>query len=138
VAASFKSAALVSASTSPWDARITLSSGLLERSARATITFPAAGAAPSVITSSTRPGWLYLAIAGLVVLLLVILGLLAVLRRRWRRPPRDDLMQDEENDDPTDDSDGHDQTVPWEASAHDIPKLRDGSGRDGATKRVVS
>jgi hypothetical protein len=74
----------------PWDAQITLRSGLVERSARATITFPATGAAPSVITLSTRPGWLYLAITGLVVfLLLVILALLVVLRRHrpaHRRP----------------------------------------------------
>jgi hypothetical protein len=59
----------------PWDARITLRSGLLERRAEATITFPDAGAAPSVSTSSTRPGWLYPAIAALVILLL--LGLVA-------------------------------------------------------------
>ena len=36
----------------PWDARITLRSGLLERSARATITFPDTGASPPVNTTS--------------------------------------------------------------------------------------
>lgn len=69
----------------PWDAQITLRSGLLERSARATITFPAAGAAPAVFAAATRPGWLYPAIAGLVVLLLLVIGALLVLLRRRRR-----------------------------------------------------
>jgi hypothetical protein len=59
----------------PWDARVTLRSGLLERKARATITFPHNGASHS----------LYLAIAGLVLLLLLLLGIaarLVVIRRR--------------------------------------------------------
>jgi hypothetical protein len=80
----------------PWDARITLHSGLLKRSTRATITFPDAGASPAVKTTSTRPGWLYPAIAGIVVLLLGIAVLRVVPRRRRaespvrssRRPPR--------------------------------------------------
>lgn len=104
----------------PWDARITLRSGLLERNAEATITFPAAGAAPSVITSSTRPGWLYPAIAGSVVLLLlVILVLLVVLWRRRRdeeEPPAEDTadedIPDKENGGQTNDSGRHDQTDP--------------------------
>lgn len=71
----------------PWDARITLRSGLLERSAQAIITFPAAGAAPAV-TTSTGPGWLYPAVAGLIVLLLLgVATLLVVIRRLRRRPP---------------------------------------------------
>jgi hypothetical protein len=70
----------------PWDARITLHSGLLERSARATITFPATGASPPVNSTPTRPGWLYPAIVGLGILLLLgIAVLLIVLRRRRRR-----------------------------------------------------
>jgi hypothetical protein len=68
----------------PWDARITLHSGLLDRSARATISFPDAGAAPSVKATSTGSGWLYLAIARLVVLLLLILAARYVLRKRRR------------------------------------------------------
>jgi LPXTG-motif cell wall-anchored protein len=57
----------------PWDARVTLHSGLLERSARGTITFPNTG-------TSHAP---YLAIAGLVVLLVLgIAALLVVIRRR--------------------------------------------------------
>jgi hypothetical protein len=41
----------------PWDATITLSSGLLERSATATIAFPESGSSPPVATSSPA-GWL--------------------------------------------------------------------------------
>ena len=70
----------------PWDARITLKSGLLERSARATITFPKAGAGTPVETS-TRPVWLYLFLGGLILLLLGIGARIAVLRRRRHRPP---------------------------------------------------
>jgi hypothetical protein len=55
----------------PWNAQITLRSGLVERSARATITFPAAGAAPTVKTTADRPRWLYPAIAATLLLLLV-------------------------------------------------------------------
>jgi hypothetical protein len=67
----------------PWVARITLRSGLLERTARATITFPAAGASASVRTVPVRPGWLFPAIAGLAVTLL--LGTATVLVARARR-----------------------------------------------------
>jgi hypothetical protein len=71
----------------PWNARITLQSGLLERSAQATLTFPDIGAAPPVNTTSARPGWLGLALAGLIVLLLLgIAALLVILRQRPRRP----------------------------------------------------
>jgi hypothetical protein len=67
----------------PWDARISLHSGLLQRSERATITFPAAGTSPPVSTSGS--GWLYLVI-GLGILSLLGVGvLLVVLRRRRRR-----------------------------------------------------
>jgi hypothetical protein len=66
----------------PWDARISLHSGVLERSARATITFPAAGVAPPV--STTGPIWLYIAI-GIAILVLGLAALLGVVRRRRRR-----------------------------------------------------
>jgi hypothetical protein len=72
----------------PWDARISLQSGSLERSARATMTFPDAGAAPPVPTRSARPGWFYPFVAVIVLLLLrSLVALLAVLRRRRRRAP---------------------------------------------------
>lgn len=69
----------------PWDARIILRSGLLERSARATITFPDSGAAAPVSITSTRPVWMYRAIAGFVILLLVGGAWLLVRRRRLHR-----------------------------------------------------
>jgi hypothetical protein len=65
----------------PWHALVTLRSGLLQRSARATITFPATGA----------PSSPYLIIAGLVILLL--LGILIALHmmRRHKQPPPEEL-----------------------------------------------
>jgi hypothetical protein len=66
----------------PWDARITLRSGLLERSAQATVTFPEIGASTPVNTTSMRAGWLYPAVAGLVGLLVLGVGLLVVIARR--------------------------------------------------------
>jgi hypothetical protein len=60
----------------PWDAQITLRSGLLVRTARTTITFPV-GRAPAPGTS--RP---ILLVGGLVALILGALVLLLVLRRR--------------------------------------------------------
>jgi diguanylate cyclase (GGDEF)-like protein len=71
----------------PWAAEITLGSGLLERRAAATVTFPDVGAAPSVRTVPARPGWLFPAV-GMALLLLVITVLVAVLRRRRSRTGR--------------------------------------------------
>ena len=68
----------------PWDAVITLHSGLVEHSARATITFPATGASAPVPTTPSLPGWLYPAVVGLVVL--ALLGLAgSILARKWPR-----------------------------------------------------
>ena len=72
----------------PWDARITLRSGLVERSARATITFPAAGASPSVRTAPVRPGWLSPAIAALAIIVILGFTTLLVLRARRLRTMR--------------------------------------------------
>ncbi len=70
----------------PWDARITLRSGLLERTARATISFPASGASPSVLAAPLRPATPYLVAGGLVVLLLAgIAAPLVIRKRRLRR-----------------------------------------------------
>jgi hypothetical protein len=66
----------------PWVAEITLRSGLLERTARATITFPDSGTASATMTRSAQPGWLGPAIAGLAALLLGTAALLFVLLRR--------------------------------------------------------
>lgn len=76
----------------PWDAEITLRSGLIERSTQATITFPATGAAPAVATrpvaAAGRPGWLYPTIGAGLALLAVAVVLIVLARRRRLRPPR--------------------------------------------------
>jgi len=66
----------------PWHALVTLRSGLLERSARATIDFPA----------TATPHRSYHLIAGLVILLLLV-GMFAafVMRRRRNQPPPEPL-----------------------------------------------
>jgi hypothetical protein len=70
----------------PWDAKITLHSGLVERSAQATITFPDHGAAaPVKAKAAGLPTWLLPAVIGLGLLLLIAL-LLLLLRRRRHRP----------------------------------------------------
>lgn len=85
----------------PWDAQITLRSGLLERSARATITFPTAGAAPSVIIPSAQPAWLFPIIAGFILLVLLVIALVLFLLRRRRST--DEEVGDEEHDDQAND-----------------------------------
>lgn len=72
----------------PWEAQITLRSGLVERSAAVTVTFPDAGASRPVDTTPL-PAWLYPAIVGLLILLLAVTALLVVLRRHRRRPTTD-------------------------------------------------
>jgi hypothetical protein len=62
----------------PWHALVTLRSGLLQRSARATISFPATG-------TPSSPYLTYLVIAGLVILLLA--GIVAALFMRRHRKP---------------------------------------------------
>ena len=70
----------------PWDATITLRSGLVERTAEATITFPEAGAAAPVETTSGFAGWMYVAIAALLLLTLGFAAMVVVHRaRRVRR-----------------------------------------------------
>ncbi len=60
----------------PWDAGVTLHSGLISNSAQATITFPS--------TAAGNPP--YLAIVGLVIALLGITTLVVVIRRRNSTP----------------------------------------------------
>lgn len=69
----------------PWDARITVHDGPLERSARATITFP----------NTLRPRWLYPTVAGLGVLLLLGISILLVVLRRRHRSTTQRLIQTE-------------------------------------------
>ena len=61
----------------PWDAEVTMSSGLLERVSSATLTFPGAGAA----IPDTTPGWPY-ALGALLLLLLAVLSVFFFRRRR--------------------------------------------------------
>ena len=68
----------------PWVAEITLRSGLVERTTRATITFPKAGAAAAVATNDGLPVWLYPIGAGIIALLLALATLFLLLRRRRR------------------------------------------------------
>jgi hypothetical protein len=71
----------------PWDAVITLHSGLLERTARASLTFPDAGTSPSVRTTPRRQALLTPAIAGVAALLLT-LGIAASVVIRLREGVR--------------------------------------------------
>jgi hypothetical protein len=65
----------------PWDAHVSLRSGLLERKTRAVLTFSPTGTSRPVDASSTPPGWLFPAIA----LTVALLGLAALLLWRRRR-----------------------------------------------------
>ena len=65
----------------PWEAELTLRSGLVERSAAASVTFPDSGTAGSVaLTSGSRPVWPIA--AGLVAAAAGALGAVLVWRRR--------------------------------------------------------
>ena len=70
----------------PWSAELTLRSGLLERNAKGTLTFPRLAAASTVPATTERAGWLRPA-AGLVFALLGALVVIVVLRRRPRPAP---------------------------------------------------
>ena len=78
--------------TGPWDTEITLRSGLVERSATATITFPVAGISPAVPAVPLAPGGYDLPLRALAFAAVALLSLLAVfvlamiiIRRRTRR-----------------------------------------------------
>jgi hypothetical protein len=73
----------------PWDATITLRSGLLERTAKATLTFPDKGAAKAVPTNTSRPVWPYLIGAGVLAVLLALAALMPARRRRRHEPAAD-------------------------------------------------
>jgi hypothetical protein len=72
----------------PWDARITLKSGLVEQSAGATITFPANGSAAAVATQSKKSG-LPKALALLGAGVVVAVAFIASRRRRGSGRPSD-------------------------------------------------
>jgi hypothetical protein len=68
----------------PWNAELTLHSGLLERSAKASITFPRSGSAAPVPAPAVGAGWLLAAVAGFVFVLLCTVVAIVVRRRRRR------------------------------------------------------
>jgi len=71
----------------PWTARVTLQSGLIQRTATATLTFPARGtAAPTTATSPAGRSWLIPAAAAAALALALSAGL--PLRRRSHRRRR--------------------------------------------------
>lgn len=70
----------------PWEAEITLRSGLLERSAQATLTFPRSGSGTPVPVGPVKDAWVF---PGIATLLLVLLGgalAWAILRRHRNTP----------------------------------------------------
>jgi hypothetical protein len=69
----------------PWQVVITLHSGLVERSARASIVFPEIGTAAPVKPASNRYGWSLVAPFGVAV---VLIASTMVVRRRRRRRTR--------------------------------------------------
>ena len=75
----------------PWRATLTLTSGLLKRSAHATITFPAGAglATPQDTSTSAVTWWLITAGAALLLLLLALAWILLIMKRR-RRSRRND------------------------------------------------
>jgi CheY-like chemotaxis protein len=66
----------------PWDAEITLRSGMVEGSVSATITFPAAGSSEAVTTTPAASVWPKAAVAIVVVGVGVALALMLFRRRR--------------------------------------------------------
>ncbi len=71
----------------PWDARVTLQSGLIQRIAEATITFPESGASPPAAATSIGNEWVYRVLIGLVALLLLSMAVLFLTLRRLRHRP---------------------------------------------------
>ncbi len=72
----------------PWNATLTLTSGLLSEEASATITFPDAGTGDTVVVEDNEPNWLIL--GGGIVVFLIAFGAFArlwVIRRRTAAQP---------------------------------------------------
>jgi hypothetical protein len=67
----------------PWSVQITLRSGLLERTARVTLTFPAAGSAAPVRPIGPQASWRY-ALRALLALLALLALTVLVVTLRWR------------------------------------------------------
>ena len=78
----------------PWEAAITLRSGLLERSAQATLTFPRSGSAVTVPVVPLDDGWPLPVMAGLLLALLGVALVTAIVRRRRDTTPDHDPSAD--------------------------------------------
>jgi len=68
----------------PWEAHLSLTSGLLTERAHATLTFPTAGTGPTVLVGDGQRPWWWI-VGGLVVLALLVLAWWLVRRRRRPR-----------------------------------------------------
>lgn len=71
----------------PWNAQLTLASGLVERTSQAQLSFPVAGTALSVDLEPVTTNWLPWAL-GVVVLVLLAIVITLLARRRMRYPMR--------------------------------------------------
>ena len=80
----------------PWEAAITLRSGLLERTAQATLTFPQAGSSTPVQVAPADERWPFLVMAGLLLVLLCVALLWAIARRRRDTSPDQDSRDEGE------------------------------------------
>jgi hypothetical protein len=71
----------------PWDARLTMASGLVERTVRGELTFPDSGTATAVRAESVATAWIVPALTAVVALAVVCVAWLVwfVVRRRRRR-----------------------------------------------------
>jgi hypothetical protein len=72
----------------PWDAKLTLASGTLERTAEARITFPGAGRAGSAVDTESGDDKLGLILGALAILIALVLFLFFLLKRRRKRGGR--------------------------------------------------
>jgi hypothetical protein len=69
----------------PWEAHLTLTSGLLTEKAHATLTFPTSGTGPTVMVAHGRGPWWWV-VLGLFALVLLALAWWLLHRRRHHRP----------------------------------------------------
>jgi hypothetical protein len=68
----------------PWEAHLTLTSGLLTENAHATLIFPTSGAGPTVMVSNGHGAWWWV-VVGLLALAFLVLVWWMLHRRRHRR-----------------------------------------------------
>ena len=79
----------------PWDAKLTLASGLIEHVGQATVEFPDSGSSSPILIEDVRAWWLYP--AGVAAVLIMIIGLAVLMAGHQRR--RGERRIDEDSDD---------------------------------------